>query len=120
MVGLISIHKGDSFDVKMEIYYQTMGVITKGKCNNRHSLDKFPGLRFENWPDIIALESAVVEGLLMMCADGNVRQCHTIVAGMSVDYEEQIVITGIKSGMQCSMWQVPPKKRENVCKMWSK
>ena len=48
MVGLIPIYKGDSFDVKMEIYQQTMGIITKGKCNNRHSSDKFPGLRFEN------------------------------------------------------------------------
>ncbi len=48
MVGLIPIHKGDSFDVKMEIYHQTMRVITKDKCSNRHSLDKFPGLRFGN------------------------------------------------------------------------
>ena len=120
MVGLIPIHKGDSFDVKMEIYHQTMGVITKGKCNNRHSSDKFPGLRFENWPDIIALESAAIESLLIMCADGNVWQCHPIVAGISVDYEEQVVITGIKSGMQYSMCQVPPEERENFCKMWLK
>ena len=31
MVGLIPIHKRDSLKVKMEIYYQTMGVITKCK-----------------------------------------------------------------------------------------
>ncbi len=30
MVGLIPIHKGDSLEVKMEIYHQTMGMITKG------------------------------------------------------------------------------------------
>ncbi len=30
MVGLISIHKGDFLEVKMEIYHQTMGMITKG------------------------------------------------------------------------------------------
>ena len=104
----------------MEIYHQIMGVITKGKCNNRHSSDKFPGLRFESRPDIIALESVAVQGLLMMCKDRNVRQCHPIVASMSVDYEEQVVITGIKSGMQCLMCQVPPKERENLCKMWPK
>ncbi len=30
MVGLIPIYKGDSVEVKMEIYHQTMGMITKG------------------------------------------------------------------------------------------
>ncbi len=29
MVGLIYIYKGDSLEVKMEIYHQTMGMITK-------------------------------------------------------------------------------------------
>ena len=31
IVGLISIHKRDSLEVEMEIYYQTIGVITKCK-----------------------------------------------------------------------------------------
>ncbi len=65
------------------------------------------------------MEKAAVEGLLMMCADGRVRRCHPIIAGMSVDYKEQVVITGIKSGMQCSMCQVPPEERENLCKTWA-
>lgn len=56
----------------------------------------------------------------MICVDGNVRQCQPIVAGMTVDYEEHVVITGIKSGMQCSMCQIPPEKRENLCKIWPK
>ncbi len=51
-----------------------------------------------------------------MCTDGNVGQCHPIIAGMSVDYKEQVVITGIKSGMQCSICQVTPNERENLCK----
>ncbi len=29
------------------------------------------------------------------------------------------MITGIKSRMQCSMCQVPPKERENLCKTWA-
>ena len=35
MVGLIPIHKRDSLEVKIEIYHQTMGVITKckSKCH---------------------------------------------------------------------------------------
>ncbi len=36
---------------------------------------------------------------------------------MSVDYKEQVVITGIKSGMQYSMYQVPLDKCENLCKI---
>ncbi len=51
-----------------------------------------------------------------MCADRHIRQCHPIIAGMSVDYKEQVVITGIKSGTQCSMFQVPLEERENLCK----
>ena len=113
MVGLIPIHKRDSLEGKMEIYHQTMGVITKykSKCHVLHKAI---------WPNVTALEKAAIDGLLMMCADGNMRKCHPIIAGMSVDYEEQVVITGIKSGMQCSMCQVPPNERENLCKKWPK
>ncbi len=53
-----------------------------------------------------------------MCTDRRVRQCHPIIAGMSVDYEKHVVISDIKSGMQCSMCQVPPEERENLCKIW--
>ena len=55
-----------------------------------------------------------------MCANGNLRKCHPIIVSMSVDYEEQVVITSIKSGMQCSMCQVPSNERENLCKKWPK
>ncbi len=55
-----------------------------------------------------------------MCADSNLRQCHSIIAGKNVNYEEQVVITGIKSGIQCSLCQVPPNERENLCKKWPK
>lgn len=48
IVNLISIYKKDLFDVKIEIYYQTMRIITKSKYNNKYSLDKFLNLHFEN------------------------------------------------------------------------
>ena len=88
MVSLITIHKKDLFNVKIEIYHQKIRVITKNKCNNKYSSNKFPGLYFENWLDIIALESATVEGLLMMCTDENVWKYHLIIANKSVDYKE--------------------------------
>ena len=37
---------------------------------------------------------------------------------MMVDYEEQVLITGIKSNNHCSICQVPPNKREHLCKSW--
>lgn len=35
IVGLIFLYIKNLFDIKIEIYYQIMGVITKTKCNNR-------------------------------------------------------------------------------------
>ncbi len=90
-----------------------MGVITK--CKSKCHI-----LRKVIWLNITALEKAAIEDLLMMCADRNVQQCHPIIAGISIDDEEQVVITGIKSSMQCSMCQVPPNERENLCKKWPK
>lgn len=67
MVGFILIHKKDLFNIKMEIYYQTIRVITKNKSNNRYSLDKFPGFFFENWPNITIWDSMAVENPLIIC-----------------------------------------------------
>ena len=103
MVGLIPIHKEDLFDIKIEIYYQTIGVITKDKCRNKHLSDKFLDLHFWNWPDITALESAIIKYLLIICANENVWQYHAIVIGISVNYKKQVVIIGIKLDIQCSM-----------------
>lgn len=38
---LIIIYKKDSFDIKIEIYYQTIKIITKDKYNKRQLLNKF-------------------------------------------------------------------------------
>ena len=60
------------------------------------------------------------ESLLMICADENVRKYHLIIAGTSVNYKEQVVITDIKSDMQYSICQVLSIKRKNLCKKWPK
>ena len=54
----------------------------------------------------------------MLCADGFTRHCHPIIAGMMVDYKEQVLITSIKSNSHCSICQVPPNKREHLCQPW--
>ena len=96
MISLILIHKGDFFKIKKEIYYQTMGVITKCK-SNCHVLHKVILL------NVIALEMAAIDNLLIIYANRNMRKYHTIIASMSVNYKEEVVITGIKSGMQYSI-----------------
>ena len=54
----------------------------------------------------------------MVCADGYKRRCYLVLAGLMVDYEEQVLITGIKANMQCSICHVPPKVRELVTRSW--
>jgi hypothetical protein len=36
------------------------------------------------------------------------------------DYEEQVLLTGVKSGRHCTICQVPPSERENLQKRWPK
>jgi hypothetical protein len=52
------------------------------------------------------------------CADGHHRQCYPIIAGFMTDYEEQVLITGIKKAQHCSVCTVPPHERENLTKQW--
>ena len=63
-----------------------------------------------------ALESLAKDGFLVKCADGYNRQCYPIIAGFMVDYEEQVLITGIKKAQHCSICIVPPHERENLTK----
>ena len=62
---------------------------------------------------------AIVKGVLMMCTDRSIQQYHPIITSMSVDYEEQVVIIAINSGIQCLICKVPLEKRENLCKIWA-
>jgi hypothetical protein len=43
-----------------------------------------------------------------------------VVAGIMADYEEQSLITNIKSGRHCSVCLVPPDKREHLQMAWPK
>ena len=124
MVGLIRIHKIDLLGVKIEIYYQTIRVIIKSTCNheliNITNKDRFVCLALENlgWLYIIVLETVVVENIWMIYADKNIWQCHLIIGSMSVNHKKQVLIMDIKSGMQCSICHIPPKKHKNFRKVW--
>ncbi|KAN0076227.1 hypothetical protein V8E54_006369, partial [Elaphomyces granulatus] len=54
------------------------------------------------------------------CADGRYRHCFPIITGIIADYEEQVLLTGVKSGRHCTICQVPPSERENLQKRWPK
>ena len=64
----------------------------------------------------IALLKTYKEGIEIRCADGFKRRCYPVLAGLMVDYEEQVLITGVKANIQCSICHVPPKERECVTK----
>ena len=66
----------------------------------------------------IALLETYKEGIEIRCADGFKRRCYPIFAGLMVDYEEQVLITGVKTNMQCSICHLPPKERKRVTKKW--
>ena len=66
----------------------------------------------------IALLETYKEGIEIRCADGFKQRCYPILAGLMVDYEEQVLITGVKANMQCSICHVPLKERERVTKKW--
>lgn len=66
IVGLIPIYKNDFLDVKIKIYYQTIGIITKNKS-------KYPVLQIVAWPDIMALEKVTVEGMLIIYVNRNIH-----------------------------------------------
>ncbi len=65
-----------------------------------------------------ALEALARGGFLVTCADGHRHMCYPIIAGFMADYEEQVLITGIKKAQHCSICTVPPHERENLVKRW--
>src|SRR5690242_17446128 len=50
----------------------------------------------------------------MQCSDGKFRLCFPVICAILADYEEQVLITGVKSGRQCTRCHVLPDKREDL------
>jgi len=42
----------------------------------------------------------------------------SLIAGFMADYEEQVLITGIKKAQHCSICVIPPHEQENLTKRW--
>ena len=56
------------------------------------------------------LENLGLEGLIMVSGDGALRRCHPIFAAHVSDYQEQVLVTGIKTG-ECPMC---PAHRDDI------
>ena len=55
-----------------------------------------------------ALQEYYDEGIEMICTDSLKRYCYLILADIMVDYEEQVLIIGIKTNMQYFICYIPP------------
>ncbi len=65
-----------------------------------------------------ALKEYYGDGIEMICIDGLKRRYYLILAGVMVDYKEQVLITRIKANMQCSVCHVPPQEQKNLTITW--
>lgn len=50
----------------------------------------------------------------MLCADGYYRKCFPMLCAILADYEEQVLIAGVKMNEQCSRCTIPPKERSDL------
>ena len=64
----------------------------------------------------IALLKTYKEGIEIQYANRFKQRCYPILAGLMVDYKEQVLITGVKANMQCFICYAPLKERELVTK----
>ena len=52
----------------------------------------------------------------MICADGLKHRCYPILAGVMVNYKEQVFITEIKANVQYFICHVSPQEQKNLTK----
>ncbi|KAH5695417.1 hypothetical protein HBI44_120290 [Parastagonospora nodorum] len=48
------------------------------------------------------LENAAKSGILLACADRRTRQCYPTICAILADYEEQVLLTGVKKNRHCT------------------
>ena len=54
----------------------------------------------------------------MICADSLKRRCYLILAGIIVNYKEQILIIKIKANVQFFICHISLQEQENLTKLW--
>ncbi|KAH5559681.1 hypothetical protein HBI25_110250 [Parastagonospora nodorum] len=64
---------------------------------------------------LLPLENTAKSGILLACADGRTRQCYPTICAILADYEEQVLLTGVKKNRHCTRCTVAPDDREDLC-----
>ena len=67
--------------------------------------------------DIVLFET-YKKGIEIWCVNGFKQCCYPVFVGLIIDYKEQVLITSVKTNMQCFIYHVLPKEREHVIKKW--
>jgi hypothetical protein len=125
LIGFMPIMEGCERLVKAEVYHRILRMIFKRKIishtfNSLYCTAAMALLMYLLLSKSIAIEQQSRDGLKIKCADGRYRHCFPIITGIIADYEEQVLLTGVKSGRHCTVCQVPPSERENLQIRWPK
>jgi hypothetical protein len=112
---ILIAHLNDQNDVKTRIWHEALSFILKRKSNIfriqiEHLLMK--------WLTIIK-NLLQTKKMLIRCVDVRIWRYVSIIIDFICDYEEQILITNIKSEQSCSICQMSFNERENLKKKWS-
>lgn len=65
----------------------------------------------------IALLEICKDGIEIRYAHDFKQHCYPILASLMIDYKEQVLIIGIKTNIQCSIYYILLKKREYITKL---
>ena len=55
----------------------------------------------------------------MIYVDGNIKECHSIILSITIDYEKEMVIISIRLNMQRLIYHISLEKYKNLCKIWT-
>ena len=108
---LLILYEDEDSELKTEIYHTDMKYILK-HMSFIMNLDYIINCFCD-----IALEKAGWTEVLIICADGHLYLCYLILAGLSVDYKEQILIIEIKYLHYCIICQIFFNQRYNLCSL---
>jgi len=111
LLGFIFNIKSIDYDIWSACYYKAIEEMLKCKCLIYNKYE--PCLT-----SLVALESLWYKGINMEYADGKIRQCYPVICRIMADYEEQVLITSVKSQQHCTICQVPPNRCKNLLKCY--
>ena len=63
---------------------------------------------------ILAFENLILKKIVVFCVDEYYQHCYSIIINFKINYEKQILITSIKSEIQCNICIVFSRRRQNL------